>query len=224
MTPSQPPRLVIFDCDGVLVDSELISNRILAKGLSAHGLRISPEQCRRRFTGISMASVRAKVERDLGHALAPDFEAEIRALDIKVFEKELKPVTGIAEALSNIPVPVCVASSGSPEKINHSLRITGLADAFGENLFSAAMVANGKPAPDLFNLAALRMATPPEHTVVIEDSVAGVIAAGLAHMPVFGFSGASHAKDDAGYQEKLTDAGADVVFDDMSRLAELLGF
>jgi len=224
MTIPQPPRLIIFDCDGVLVDSELISNRILATELTQHGLTLSPEDCRRCFTGISLESVKAEIKKDFGYVLPPDFESTIQALDAKTFELELKPISGIAEALRKIPVPVCVASSGSSEKIYNSLRITGLADAFGENLFSAAMVANGKPAPDLFNLAALRMATPAEHIVVIEDSAAGVRAAGLADMRVFGFFGASHAKDDPGYPAKLIDAGATVVFDDMSQLVQLLGF
>ncbi len=219
-----PPNLVIFDCDGVLVDSEMIASQVLGEQLSRLGLPLSAAECRERFTGRSLRSVRAMVEKELGHPLAHDFEEKLKELDQLAFEKDLKAVTGIEGALRAIPVPVCVASSGSPEKINTSLHLTGLADFFGGNLFSSSMVANGKPAPDLFNFAARRMKTPVDQIVVIEDSPCGVIAAGLANMRVFGFSGASHAKDDPLFETKLLNAGADLVFDDMSRLAQLLDF
>lgn len=219
-----PPALVIFDCDGVLVDSEMIASRVLAKELTTRGMAISPADCRRSFTGMSIASVIAAVEKELGQTLEPDFEELLLKHDRAAFETELQAVAGIKTALENIPVPVCVASSGSPEKITNSLRVTALADKFGQNLFSASMVVNGKPAPDLFELAAERMHVAPDETVVIEDAQAGVIAAGLAHMRVFGFCGASHAIGDSGYQHKLVEAGADLIFDDMTRLPELLGF
>jgi len=224
MTNAAPPTLVIFDCDGVLVDSELISNRILSRLLTQAGLEITADQCRARFTGISMASVRALVERDLGRSLPGDFEQSVFRADRIAFERDLTAVAGVAAVLRAIPVAVCVASSGSPEKIANSLRVTGLADHFGDRIFSATMVANGKPAPDLFLLAAEKMATAPNRCVVIEDSAFGVTAGLRAGMRVVGFAGASHALGVPDYQDGLARAGAEIVFDDMAALPGLLGF
>lgn len=201
----------------------MIASRVLAEHLSAQGLPLSAAECRERFTGRSLASVRGMVERELGRLLDPDFEERLRSLDKNAFENELKAVDGIHQTLASIPASVCVASSGSLEKISGSLALTGLTDFFGSNLFSSSMVKNGKPAPDLFNLVLEKMAIPRQHAIVIEDSPSGVIAASLANIRVFGFSGASHAKADPNYQQKLVDAGAGLVFDDMTRLGELLG-
>lgn len=218
------PELVIFDCDGVLVDSEMIANSVLAEQLTQRGLKMTAADCRQHFTGISMASVRAKVERELGRPLEPEFEQTLRALDAQAFEKDLKAVPGIEETLEAIPVPVCLASSGSPEKIANSLRLTGLGRFFMGTIFSASMVANGKPAPDLFELAAKEMGVAPDRVVVIEDSASGVIAATLAHMRVFGFTGGSHALDDPDYRARLLKAGAERTYGTMSELPGLLGF
>ncbi len=219
-----PPRLVIFDCDGVLVDSEMIASGVLNRQLTALGFSITEADCRERFTGLSIASVRAIVEQDFGRALDPGFEDRLKELDQKAFERDLTAVKGIKETLEKIPVPVCVASSGTPEKIHNSLRLTGLTDFFDQNVFSAVLVSNGKPAPDLFELAARQMRISPNQAVVIEDSPSGIRAAGRAHMQLYGFSGASHAKADPGYEDKLRDAGAKRIFDDMALLPELLGF
>jgi len=219
-----PAALVIFDCDGVLVDSEMSANDVMARVLSDAGLPLTGAQCRSRFVGMSMSSVRALAEQDLNRPLPDDFEQSIQRADAIAFEHDLKAVSGIKRVLDGIPVPVCIASSGSPEKIANSLRITGLAPYFEGRAFSAVQVANGKPAPDLFLLAAQKMATPAARCVVIEDSVQGVIAATRAGMPVLGFAGASHAVIDPEYAGRLTQAGATAVFDDMKRLPGLLGF
>jgi len=217
-------ELVIFDCDGVLVDSEMIANDVMARVLSDAGLPITGAECRARFIGMSMASVRALAEQDLGDPLPDDFEQRIRRADVIAFEHDLKAVTGIEAALEAIPVPICLASSGSPEKIANSLRITGLAPYFEGRAFSAVQVANGKPAPDLFLLAAQKMAAPTDRCMIIEDSVQGVIAGVRAGMPVLGFAGASHAVADPEHTARLTEAGATAVFDDMTTLPGLLGF
>lgn len=221
---SSLPELVIFDCDGVLVDSETIANSVMARVLGDAGLPLTDAQCAARFVGMSMASVRASAEAELGRALPADFEQSVFRADTLAFETGLSAVTGIETALEQIFVPVCVASSGSPEKIANSLRITGLTHYFGSHIFSATMVANGKPAPDLFLLAAETMATAPARCVVIEDSVLGVTAGVRASIPVLGFAGASHACNDPRYKDNLIQAGAAVVFDDMTALPKLLGF
>lgn len=224
MTNPAPTQLVIFDCDGVLVDSEMIANRVLSGLITEAGMKITADQCRSRFIGTSMGSVRASVEEELGRPLPDDFEESVFRADRIAFERDLTAVTGIEAALACISAPVCIASSGSPEKIANSLRITGLAHHFGDRIFSATMVARGKPAPDLFLLAAEKMATPPNCCTVIEDSVFGVTAGVRADMRVLGFAGASHAIDHPGYGDSLAEAGAGVVFDDMATLPGLLGF
>lgn len=216
------PSLVIFDCDGVLVDSEMIASEVLAEYLTNHGVPFSAADCRERFTGMSLTSVKGMIEREFGTSLSENFPEEIRALDIEAFENGLAAIDGIEAVLQKMDVPFCIASSGSQEKIANSLRLTGLTRYFGEHIFSATQVANGKPAPDLFQFAAGKMKTLPEKALVIEDSPNGVIGASLAGMRVLGFCGASHAKDDPDYADKLLKAGVDLVFDDMSNLPGLL--
>lgn len=214
------PDLVIFDCDGVLVDSELLASRLLAEALTAEGHAVTAADCRERYTGISIRSVIEMVEAERGRALPPDFEDRIRANDLVVFARELKAVPGVAEALARIPAPKCVASSGAPEKIRHSLAVTGLIGFFEPHLYSAHMVRRGKPAPDLFLFAAAAMGVDPARAVVVEDSVAGVTAARAAGMAVLGFAGGGHAGD--GYAALLRAAGAGRVFEDMAELPALL--
>lgn len=201
------PQLVIFDCDGVLVDSEMIASRELARYLTDLGRPTQDAECRHAFTGLSIQSVGDKVRTEWGVALPATFVEELRARDRVAFERDLKAVPGVTDALDaldRLGIAYCVASSGMPEKIRHSLTITRLIDRFDGNLFSAKQVANGKPAPDLFLLAAETMGFAPAHCLVIEDSLAGVEAARRASMRVLGFVGGSHC--DQGYDEKLKDA------------------
>lgn len=212
---------IIFDCDGVLVDSELISSRELALFLSDLGRPTKPEECRENFTGLSLKSVSDIVRDDWGVRLPDDFVTALRARDQGAFDRDLKAIPGIHETLDmldNRGLRYCVASSGSPEKIQHSLMLTNLTERFGEDVFSATFVAHGKPAPDLFLWAAKTMGIAPADCVVIEDSAAGVQAAKAAGMRVLGFTGGAHCGE--GYAHKLKDA--DVVFDDMSKLDTLL--
>ena len=200
--------LIIFDCDGVLVDSEPIANRILVQALAGAGYPITLDEAVTRFVGRSMAAVVEMVELDLGRALPGGFVAALQARTFAAFERDLTAMPGVAEALAGLDVAVCVASSGSPDKIAHSLSLTGLARFFAGHLFSAAMFARGKPAPDLFLYAAEEMRVEPGSCLVVEDSVPGVAAARAAGMAVLGFVGGGHA--DTALGARLQAAGATV--------------
>ncbi len=220
MDDAARPDLVIFDCDGVLVDSELLASRLLAEALAAEGHAVTAADCRARFTGISIRSVIEIIEEERGIPLPADFEDRVRANDLAVFARDLKAVPGVTQALAQIATAKCVASSGAPEKIRRSLTVTGLIGFFEPHLFSAHMVKRGKPAPDLFLFAAAAMGADAARCVVVEDSAAGVAAARAAGMSVLGFAGGGHAGD--GYGTMLMAAGATRVFDDMAELPALL--
>ena len=213
--------LVIFDCDGVLVDSEPIASRILAGVLSGLGYAVTAEECVARFTGISVAALVERVEQDWGRPLPADFAESLAAEDAAAFESELEAIPGVERALGRIALPRCVGSSSSPARIRNSLRVTGLLGYFEPHIFSAHMVARGKPAPDLFLFAAESMGVPAADCTVIEDSAAGIEAALAAGMTVLAFAGAGHAGP--GYADMLRRAGAHAVFDDMAELPALLG-
>ena len=193
--------LVIFDCDGVLVDSEVISCRAHAEVLTRHGYPITSEQVFDRFLGRSTRQAHLEVEAELGRSLPDDFHKHLQDELFRSFEATLEAMPGIDQALDAIAQPICVASSGSQERMRASLGGVGLYDRFAPNIFSATQVANGKPAPDLFLFAAARMTTPPERCLVIEDSVPGITGARAAGMTVFGFHGGSHCQP--GYAETL---------------------
>lgn len=212
--------LIIFDCDGVLVDSEVVANRVLAALLSRHGYPVTAKECLTRFVGRTIPGV-VKMVREDGVELPDDFETELAARDREAFAKELTAVAGVERALEDLRnMPKCVASSGSPEKIRGNLTITGLLRFFDPHLFSARDVAKPKPAPDLFHLAAARMNAAPGTCTVIEDTALGVEGAKRAGMRVFGFIGGGHRVPADG--EVLRNAGADLIFDDMTRLPHLL--
>ena len=218
MSDARLPLLVIFDCDGVLVDSEPIASRVLAEALSELGFPLTAQQAIDRYTGISLGAVLALVEAEWGRRLPADFAALLGERDRAAFAAELQPVSGAAEMLAGLGLPRCVASSGTIAKIRGNLSRTGLLQYLEPHLFSATMVARGKPAPDLFLHAAAMMAVPPARCVVIEDSLAGVRAARAAGMCVFGFHGGGHARPDSAAALQAT--GATRVF---SRLCELPG-
>ncbi len=209
-------ELVIFDCDGVLVDSERLSVRVDAIVLAELGWPLSEEEVVERFVGRSQAYMESEIEAHLGRPLPDRWEEETRPLYRQVFEAELKPVAGIVEALDAIDVPTCVASSSSHERIRHTLELTGLYDRFAGRIFSATEVANGKPAPDLFLHAAGRNRVEPAACAVVEDSRYGVEAARAAGMRPFGYAGGLTPA------ERLAGPGT-VVFDDMRELPRLLG-
>ena len=208
-------ELVIFDCDGVLIDSERIAVRIDAMVLARLGWHLSEEEVVERFLGRSEEAMVAEIEEHLGRELDDDWETEFHGLYREAFEAELRPVDGVVEALDAITTPTCVASSGSHEKMRYTLGLTGLYDRFAGRIFSASEVANGKPAPDLFLHAARRLGAEPSACAVVEDSRYGVEAARAAGMRALGYAGGLTPA------ERLEAAGA-VVFDDMGELPRLL--
>jgi HAD superfamily hydrolase (TIGR01509 family) len=207
--------LLIFDCDGVLVDSEVLSCRIDAEFLTEIGVPYTAEEIARQFLGVSLKTMISRIESERDCKLPDDFSEKLNRTLFARFETDLKPIEGVRDAILSLPFPRCVASSSIPERIALSLRVTGLADLF-DNIFSSTQVARGKPAPDLFLHAASRMNTLPEECLVIEDSIAGVQAARAAGMRVIGFVGGSHCGP--GHAEKLRQVGAQVVIERMSDL------
>ncbi|MEK9722643.1 MAG: HAD family hydrolase [Rhodospirillaceae bacterium] len=213
----------MFDCDGVLVDSEPIAARVLRRYLE--DLRfpvVVAEDEHERFLGYKLEAMQAELEAEADAALPHDFVAELRRRDAIAFADELTAIDGVADAVRALAHPYCVASSGPQAKIRNSLRLTGMLALFEPHLFSAQDpgVARGKPAPDLFLHAAERMGRAPADGVVVEDSVAGVRAGVAAGMRVLGFTGGGHCGP--GHGERLRDAGAGRVFDRMRDLPALL--
>ncbi|WP_326721479.1 HAD family hydrolase [Streptomyces sp. NBC_00243] len=210
-------ELIIFDNDGVLVDSEPISNVLLAAYLTELGHPTSYEESLRDYMGAAMHRVHDLVEERTGQRLPADFDEVFHARVFAAFERELEPVPGAVQVLEKLAadgVPYCVASSGSHERIRVGHRKTGLDRWFDEGrVFSSQDVGRGKPAPDLFLYAAERMGVAPEKCVVVEDSPLGVQAAVAAGMDVYGFTAMTPA-------DRL--AGATRLFSDMGQLADLL--
>lgn len=205
---------VIFDCDGVLVDSEELSNRVLAQLLSETGLPTTPAEAMAAHMGRSMASVVEAAEAQLGRELPKGWVDTYYARSKEAFARELLAVPGVVDALARIDLPACVASSGPHHKIRFTLGHTGLLERFEGRIFSAAEVPRGKPAPDLFVHAVARMGFDPRTTVVVEDAPPGVAAGVAAGMTVLAF--ARHASA----QELEVEGGR--VFTDMAQLPDLI--
>lgn len=184
--------LVIFDCDGVLIDSEIISARMLINELARLGVQIDLDYVARNFLGRSYPTVMAQIRREFGLNLAPEFEVQYRESLLEEFRRSLKVMPGVPEVLDELSVPFCVATSSSPRRADMSLALTGLRDRVGDRLFTASQVKHGKPAPDLFLFAASAMGAAPHRTLVIEDSRTGLRAALSAGMQVWHFTGGSH--------------------------------
>ena len=212
--------LVIFDCDGVLVDSEVISCRAHAATLTRHGYPITPSGVLKRFLGVSDREAREIVEREIGRKLPDTFEAEVKQATLSFYADDLSAIAHVGDAIAALSLPKCVASSGTPEKIRHGLDCAGLYDQLAPHIFSAVQVKRGKPAPDLFLFAAEQMGANPVRCVVIEDSVPGVTGARAAGMTVLGFYGGSHCT--AEHEDMLRRAGAAVTFADMRELPGLI--
>jgi len=213
--------LVIFDCDGVLVDSEPISAAVLIEIITEAGVTIAEDMVYRRFLGRSMANIALIMQDEFGLEITAEHLADMRARLYDRFRRDLKPIPGVAAALARIVLPRCVASSSQPERIRLSLGITGLLESLEPHIYSSTMVENGKPAPDLFLHAARSMGADPSACIVIEDSPAGIEAAKRAGMHVFAFTGGGHAGP-GGLNAAVAALEPDLIFDDMSRLPELL--
>lgn len=208
-------RLVIFDCDGVLVDSLPLACGVLAKMLTGEGLPTTLIQARRDYQELLLAEVVTRVEAKLGRALRPDWLECYERKRADAFRQELKPIPGAAGAVRRIKaagIGVCVASQGKLSKTSLCLALTGLDGLFAETArFSAYSVANGKPAPDVFLHAAASMGVEPAHCIVVEDTASGVTAAVAANMRVFGYAADSD-------EQALRDAGATAILRSLDEL------
>lgn len=212
--------LAIFDCDGVLVDSEPIANASFSRALKPHGIDWSIEETMRRLMGRSLNSCVEICEAEIGRKLPDDFVETMQAVTYQNFrDAPLQPIAGVKEtvlALQTAGIATCVASSGAPEKMRFTLGLTGLWDLFDGRIFSSSQVPRGKPFPDLFLHAALAMDVQPFDCVVVEDSVPGIQAARSAGMRALAYAGAPYADRAA-----LAAAGGEL-FDDMTRLPGLV--
>ena len=208
-------ELVIFDCDGVVVDSEVLSCRCLAETLRRHGLVLDLDEVFERFLGRGFATVEEHYEHAVGKALPEAFRKDLKTCLTASFESSLQAMPHVRDVLDTLDRPYCLASSSDAERLRLTLGLTGLAAYFTGRVYHAGMVTRGKPAPDLFLHAAARMDAAAERTLVIEDSLSGVQAAKAAGMTVWGFTGGSHCVGrDA--ERALATAGAERVFTSMS--------
>ena len=211
----EPVELVIFDCDGVLIDSERLAVKVDVVVLRTLGWPMSEAEVIERFVGRSNADIQADIEAHLGRSLPAGWQERFESLYDEAFDAELTPVDGVLDALERITLPNCVASSGTHQHLRYRLGLTGLYGRFAGRIFSVEDVARGKPAPDLFLHAAEQMGTAPGRCAVVEDSRPGVQAARAAGMRVLAYAG--------GLTRAETLEGPDtIVFDDMRALPNLL--
>ena len=215
------PELVIFDCDGVLVDSEILALDQTRKALAAAGIELTEAQALDRFLGRRLDTVLRIAEAEFGVRLPDGFSDRLNGDIIARFSKGLKGIAGVRRAVDGLAARVCVASSSGPERIRQSLALAGYEGLFGANIFSAAMVAHGKPRPDIFIHAAREMGVATGDCLVIEDSIAGLQAASGAGMEAFAFVGGSHFTGASDFGS-LAQAGALLTFDDMTQLPALV--
>lgn len=215
------PALVIFDCDGVLVDSEPIAIDVLVETVAALGVHIPTDIAYRDFLGRTLKTVSAALAADHGVTMDATALDDMRHRLYARYKSALRPMPGIATVLNALDIPACVASSSVYERIEISLKLTGLYERFAPNIYSATMVKRGKPAPDLFLFAAEKMGVAPADCVVIEDSPAGVMAAQAAGMAVIAFIGGSHIGP-AGLKPQLAALGPDAMIDDLHNLPNCL--
>jgi HAD superfamily hydrolase (TIGR01509 family) len=200
-------KAIVFDFDGVIADSEVLANSVLAEIVSELGVHTTVDDAIRIYMGKRTHEVIATIEAAVGHGLPGDFYDSFQQRTLARFRRDLRFVTGAREFLDAFPdMPRCIASSSSVKRIALCLEVLGIADLFGGHVYSADLVVHGKPAPDIFLYAAKRLTVAPADCVVIEDSVGGVRAGVAAGMTVIGLLAASHIRD--GHAESLRDAGA----------------
>lgn len=212
------PRLVIFDCDGVLVDSEPIAARLTAEAVSELGWEMSPELAKAEFLGDTFTNIIRRVEERIGRRVPEDWPARSQASLLAALERELQPVPGVRSAIDALRaagVELAVGSQGSHQKMQLTLSVTGLLPFFEGRIFSASQVAHPKPAPDLFLLAANTLGVAPAQTVVVEDSTRGVKAALAAGMRILGYTASVG-------RPAITAAGAEPI-DDLALVPAMLG-
>jgi HAD superfamily hydrolase (TIGR01509 family) len=213
--------LLIFDCDGVLIDSMALHNQVESDAYRELGIFIAPQELGRRFAGVPTQESLKILERETGIKIPADTAVLLDKKKSEVFERELRVVDGIHETLDELEgLPRCVASGSSVHGLDHSLKITDLYARFAPHIYSSDMTPRGKPHPDLFLYAAEKIKAPPKECLVIEDAVAGVVAAKAAGMRAFGFIGGSHCTES--HPDSLLAAGAERVFSKMRDLPSLI--
>jgi HAD superfamily hydrolase (TIGR01509 family) len=212
--------LIIFDCDGVLVDSEPIAHGLLAQMMTDLGHPMTTAESVEKFAGRSLADTLPLIEGVLGRSIPDQIGQHYSRLLLERLGRDLKPIAGVKKAVAMLRHPRCVASSSSLERIHLSLEVTGLSSLFGSNIFSATQVTRGKPAPDLYLLAATKMGVAPQDCVVIEDSALGVTAGRAAGMEVIGFTGGTHSMADAA--RHLSSAGVYHIVSSMTELPAIV--
>lgn len=212
--------LIIFDCDGVLLDSEIIACRADAEAYTRLGYNITTEEVAARFAGMPDEAVDAAITSEMGKPLPPNFRAEIKKSVIAKYKTELRMIDGAKSLLSSLKTPKCIASSAAPAKLALGLIETDMFELVYPNIFSAKLVKKGKPHPDIFLYAAQKMGVEPSRCIVIEDSKAGVTAAKSAGMTCVGFTGGSHCA--ANHSDRLFEAKADHVIDTLAAVKLLV--
>jgi HAD superfamily hydrolase (TIGR01509 family) len=220
MSSNPSTSLVIFDCDGVLIDSEIVVCRLTSEELTRLGYRVTLEEVIDRFAGRPEREMIAEIESDWGRKVPPAFFDRIRLRIDEAYASELRIMPEIVGVLDRIRIDICVASSSYPAKLALGLRSVGLYERFAPNVISASFVTHGKPAPDVFIYAAGWMRREVADCLVIEDSVPGVRAAASAGMRVFGFAGGTHCRPSL--RGRLMDAGAEYVVTDFRELEALV--
>lgn len=206
--------LVIFDCDGVLVDTEPLANEVFVQLLCEHGFNVNEKEYLHKFSGVTLPGRIHTAATELNWNPPDDFLSLFNERMTALTEKKMQPVSGIRELIESLPVPVCVASNGSRDEINLRLKLAGLTPFFKNAIFSGLEVPNPKPAPDVYLAAAEAFMTPPDRCIVVEDSLPGIRAGFRAGMRVYGYAAFTP-------EEKLEEAGA-IPFHTMSELREIL--
>jgi HAD superfamily hydrolase (TIGR01509 family) len=212
--------LVIFDCDGVLVDSEILSAEVEAEALANLGAKISPQDVMLNFLGLTQEALEKRFEQNYGVKLPHDHAQTTSQMLRAAYLTRLKPIEGVREVLEGLTIPYCVASNSPPSKLGLGLSVTNLFELVYPNIFCSKLVARGKPAPDLFLHAAKTMGVAPSATVVVEDSVVGIKAAKAAGMVAIGFVGGLHHMPPS--EEALIAAGADQIAETMEQVRTLI--
>ena len=212
---------VVFDCDGVLVDSEPIANRVMSALLREYGVELTPSQCMQRFIGLTVEAEAAAIRAEFGVDLADVLERELTPRTIRAFERELRPTAGLREILDSLTIPKAVASNSRHERVIASLSATGLLGYFSPRIMTSDRVARPKPAPDVYLAAVRLLGCRAEQSLAIEDSASGVCAARAAGMRAIGYCGAGHAQ--AGRWDRLREAGAEHVIGDWVEFPRIFG-
>jgi HAD superfamily hydrolase (TIGR01509 family) len=211
---------IIFDCDGVLIDSEEISMAVDRRLLAENGVHLSEGEMHQRFVGKTFKAMITEVEALSGRVMPPDLEARKDVIMLEAYARELKPIAGVPQMLDAIALPKSIGTNGPRARALQALRIVGIDRHFGERLTTFEDVVHGKPAPDIYLLAAKRAGFAPHDCAVVEDSVTGVAAAVAAGCITFGFTGSQVHRSE--HALKLVELGAHAVFDDMAKLPGLL--